>query len=228
VTMLVRDGPEVSGEVEYAMFGGGRNGRSRGSVKKAGWVYLGSINMHAGVLETGSAKLYVAKRNVHSTNLPEVDCLHEEESSWCPFSLPPQSSAPPQWPTTLSSNGVPPGARRYTTRKSIHVHSIAVHLKLPPAVVPMLRVSFMPFSAFGPYARRIFGDEYAFACTFSSSLLHTKNALRLVTILPLRKPNAHSVYVSLSIPCACPHASSEHDALHRFGVLSLGALRHNR
>jgi hypothetical protein len=47
------------------------------------------------------------------------------------------------------------------------VHSITVGLKLPPIVVPMLRVSFMPFSAFGPCIRQSLGDEYASACTFS-------------------------------------------------------------
>jgi hypothetical protein len=63
---------------------------------------------------------------------------------------------------TSSSNGISPGACRYATRKSIQVHSmIAILLKLP-----MLRVFFMPFSAFDPCARQGFGDEYAPACTF--------------------------------------------------------------
>jgi hypothetical protein len=86
------------------------------------------------------------------------------------------------------------------------VHSIAVCLELPPIVVPILRVCFMSFWAFGPGARRNLGDQYATACTFSASFLHTEDALRLMTILPLRKP--------MPTPCIVPFPFPLHVLTH--------------
>jgi hypothetical protein len=51
------------------------------------------------------------------------------------------------------------------TQEVDQVHSIAVCLGLPPIVVPILRVCFMLFWAFGPGARQNLGDQYATACT---------------------------------------------------------------
>jgi hypothetical protein len=68
----------------------------------------------------------------------------------------------------------------------------------------MLRVPFMPISAFGPCTRQCLSEEYASACTFSSSLLQSENALRLMTILPPRKTGARSTYRSLSLPFPFP------------------------
>jgi hypothetical protein len=70
------------------------------------------------------------------------------------------------------------------------VRSIPVLLKF---VVPVIQGSSMPFSTFRPCARRRLGDEYASACTFSSSLLRPENPLRLMAILPPGASNSHSV-----------------------------------
>jgi hypothetical protein len=70
------------------------------------------------------------------------------------------------------------------------VRSIPVLLKF---VVPMIQGPSMPFSTFGPCARRRLGDEYASACTFSSCLLRPENALRLKAIFPPKASNSHSV-----------------------------------
>jgi hypothetical protein len=40
-------------------------------------MYLGGSSMHAGVLKTGSAKLYVARGDGRLTKMPEVEYPHE-------------------------------------------------------------------------------------------------------------------------------------------------------